>query len=458
MSAPEKALIQPESRSKTQAPAACAPLGVWDALGIVVGIVVGVGVFRAPQGVFKEAGGPIAALTAWAIGGALSLAGALCFAELASVCPRSGGEYAYLTKAFGKSAGFLFAWAQLTVIRSGGAIASVAFVFAEYAASLAGLERVNTVRIAAAAILLLTGVNLLGVHPGRRTQNLLTALKVAALAGVILAGFLGPWAAPTQTTAPSEGSFALALVFVLYTYSGWHEAAYVTAEVRDRRRSVPLALLAGTGVVTVLYLFINAAYLAGLGFDTAAQTTTPAAELLLRALGPSGGRLMGLVVMVSALGSLNGSLFTGARIYRELGADNPLFAVLARQNSSTGTPSIALILQGAVSMGLVVAFGLGSRGQDPFDALVTWTAPVFWLFFLLAGATLFVFRLQAASVRPGFSVPGYPVVPLVFCGWCAYMLYGSVAYTGPYALVGLGVLALGVPVYLASRLLRPGAL
>jgi amino acid transporter len=431
--------------------AAREPLGVWDALGLVVGIVVGVGIFRAPASVFRDAGGPGAALAAWALGGVLSLAGALCFAELASLFPRSGGEYVYLSSTFGRGAGFLFAWAQLTVIRSGGAIASVAYVFAEYAADAAGLGRPGTVAIAAAAILALTAVHLLGVHPGRRTQNLLTILKVLGLAGVVLAGFL---ARPgTELREPSaKSSFALALIFVLYTYSGWHEAAYVTAELRDRQRSVRRALLAGTAVVTVLYLLVNAAYLMGLGYAAAAGSNTVAADLLRAALGPVGGIFMAGVVMLSALGSAHGSLFTGARIYRELGADHPLFALLGRFDRG-GSAAGSLLLQAAVSLALVVAVGFLGQEKDPFDALVNGTAPVFWLFLLLTGIALFVLRRRAA-VRPPFAVPGYPVVPLVFCGWCAYMLAGSVLNAWEYSLGGLAVLATGVPLYAVSEWMR----
>jgi amino acid transporter len=347
----------------------------------------------------------------------------------------------------------LFAWAQLAVIRSGGAIGSVAYVFADYAAVAAGLPRRASAALAASLIVLLTALNILGVHVGRRAQNLLTVLKVLAIAGVIAAGFLGtpPSAGPAGGGTLTLGSFALAMVFILYAYSGWHEAAYVTAEVRDRRRNVPRALVAGAALITILYVLINAAYLTGLGYDKARQSPEIAAVVLSGVLGPAGGRLMAALVMVSALGSLNGSIFTGARIYRAMGADHRLFAPLAALSPRLGTPVRALLLQGVFSAGMVLVVGwvmptskaAEVGGTDPFDVLVKGTAPVFWLCFLLAGVSLFVFR--ARGLRPPFAVPGYPFVPLLFCGWCAGMLAGSVLYAWREAVVGLIVLALGVP-------------
>jgi basic amino acid/polyamine antiporter, APA family len=440
-----------------------ASLGLWDAVSIVVGIVVGVGIFKAPQEVFAQATGPGTALAAWVLGGLLSLAGALCFAELASTFPRSGGEYVYLTRAFGRGAGFLFAWGQLAVIRTGGAIGGVAYVFAEYAAPALGLPSSANVPLAALVIALLTGINVLGVNPGRLTQNLLTLFKVLAVSGIILAGFLGPSPTPAAVAATPTGSFALVMVFVLYAYGGWHEAAYVTAEVRDRRRNVPLALIAGAAIVTALYVLVNAAWLLGFGFEGARQGTATA--LLAGTLGTAAGRTMSVLVMLSALGSLNGTIFTGSRIYQEMGADHALFASLAVRSPRFGTPVRSLLLQAAVSVALVLfagwllpAWTSGEKPSDPFGVLVTGSAPVFYLCFLMTGVSLFVFRARAPESRSPFAVPFYPWIPLVFCGSCAYMLVGSVLdFDGKTlafrqeSLVGLAVLAAGLPLWLISR-------
>jgi amino acid transporter len=453
---PDEVRVPEPGRGEPRTPA---PLGLWDAISIVVGIVVGAGIFESPAKVFAQASGPAAALLAWVLGGLLSLAGALCFAELASAFPRSGGEYVYLTRAFGRWAGFLFAWAQLAVIRSG-TIASVSYVFADYATPALGLDRGAVVPLAALVIVLLTAVNVLGVNPGRHTQNLLTALKVLALGGIILAGFLGKAPAPAEEAARGAGaSFALAMVFVLYAYGGWHEAAYVTAEVRDRRRNVPLALLGGTAIVTVLYVLINAAWLAGFGFEAAGRTGANAAGLLAGTLGPAAGRAMAVLVMLSALGSVNGTIFTGARIYRELGADHALFAPLGVCSARFGTPLRSLVLQAAVSVALVLFAGWllpawfpSDKPSDPFEVLVMGTTPVFFLSLLLTGLSLFVFRARAPGFHPPFAVPLYPFVPLLFCGACAYMLVGSVLDAWQKALVGLAALAAGLPLWLISRL------
>lgn len=435
-------------------------LGAWDAVSLVVGIVVGVGIFRAPADVFLYSGGGGRSLLAWALGGALSFAGALCFAELASAYPRSGGEYVYLTKAFGPRAGFLCAWANLAVLRTGGTVAVLACVCADYfvrlcrsanPADATDLATAGTLSAAVGMIAILTIVNVLGLAPGRRSQNLLTVLKLLALGGVILVGFLGPTGAPASPAVPTVAppSFGLALVFVLWTYSGWHEAAYVAAEVRDGRRNVPRALLLGTVAVTVIYLLVNCACLASLGYDAACRSPAFAADLLAHVLGPAAGRVMAALILVSALGALNGTIFTGARIYRELGVDHPLFAPLGVRSARLGSPVRALVLQGVLGAAMVLAVGWAVGGADPFDMLVRATAPVFWLFFLLTGVALFVLRHRGRC--PPFATPGYPLTPALFCAWCGYMLIASVQSAGWSGLAGLGLLAIGLPLYELSR-------
>jgi len=253
-----------------------ARLSLWDTVSIIVGIIVGVGIFSAPTAVFHNVAGPWAVLGVWALGGLLSLIGALCFAELASTYPRTGGEYLYLTRAYGAPVGFFFAWAQLTVIRTGGSIAAVAYFFGDSATRLWHLGPVASSLLAAAAILLLSCINVLGTAPGKRTQNILTVAKVLGLGGIVLAGFLcaGPHDPVQPVAASSEASFALAMIFVLYTYAGWNEAVYVCREVQDGRRNVPLALIVGTLAVTLIYLLVNAAYLAGLGFTAARRPSS----------------------------------------------------------------------------------------------------------------------------------------------------------------------------------------
>lgn len=432
------------------------PLGLGDAVSLLLGIVVGVGIFQTPALVFRQVAEPWQALALWLLGGVFSLAGALCYAELATAYPRSGGEYVYLTRAYGRGIGFLFAWAQLAVLRSGGGVAAVAYVFADGAGALWGLGPGERVVCAALAIGMLTLVNLAGVNPGRRTQNLLTGLKLLGLAGVVVAGFTcaAPAAGTTVAVPVATGSLAVALLFVLYTFDGWNEAAYVAAEVRDRRRTLPWALVLGTTLVTGIYLLVNAACLAGLGFEAARTSPNLLADVLALAVGAEGGRLLTVLILVSALGALQGTIFTAARVYSALGSDHRAFALLGCW-SHRGTPVWSLVLQAVVSLGLVAGVGLGWGGQNGFDALVKCSAPVFWLFFLLTGLSLFVSRVRDRDLERPFRVPLYPLTPLVFCGMCAAMLTGSLLYARAEALLGLAILLAGVPAYWMSQAGRP---
>ena len=248
-----------------------ANLGLWDAVSIIVGIIIGVGIFWTPPTIFAQVPHPAVAIGLWVLGGLLALIGALCFAELASAYPRSGGEYVYLTRAFGPLTGFLFAWSQLSVTRSG-SIAGMAYIFGSSAASLFGCSDTSIFLLAGAAVLALTLINIVGVRMGTGTQHVLTVAKVIGLIALMAAGFL--WgnaenANPTPVVAQDGTWFLGGMIFVLWTYSGWHEAAYFVSEAKNRTRNIPLALIIGTTLVTVIYVVINLAYLHGLGFEGA---------------------------------------------------------------------------------------------------------------------------------------------------------------------------------------------
>ncbi len=456
--------------SEKPADALPARLGLWDAVSIIVGIVVGVSIFRIPQLVFANVEGPWMGLGAWALGGALSLIGALCYAELATTYPRIGGDYVYLSRAYGRWCGFLFGWAQLTVILTG-SIGVMAYAFADYAVPLLELEPRWTAVLAAGAVTVLTLLNLCGVVFGKAAQNVLSAAKVLGLLGIVAAGFAwggGEW----EVREPMGGAgFGLAMVFVLYAYGGWNDAAFVAAEVRDGARNIPWALLLGTGGITAIYLLANAAYLAGLGFEGVRGSSAPAADVLTAAVGPWGGKAISVLVMISALGAINGLIFTGARVYAALGADHRLFALLGRWNLRLNTPIWSLVAQGVITLLLIVAVGtqegrdavdaaLGGAGLSGlpwdqyfggFDTLVAGTAPVFWTFFLLTGLSLFQLRWIDRDLPRPFAVPFYPFTPFVFCLTCAYMLYSSLDYARSLALLGIVPLALGLPLYLISR-------
>jgi basic amino acid/polyamine antiporter, APA family len=386
-------------------------------------------------------------LFVWIVGGLLALVGAFCFAELASTYPRSGGEYVYLTRAFGPFVGYLFAWAQLSVIRPAG-IAAVAYVFAEYAAKLLGFDSAGVLLLAAGAIVVLTLINVLGVTLSSTTQNMLTLAKVLGLMALVVVGLV--WGSnqeqPDAATAPSQGWLVEVMILVLWTYAGWHEAAYVAAEVKDRQRNLPRALILGAALVTLIYVVVNAAYLLGLGFE-GARSPTLAADLFALEWPGQGDRIMALLVSVSALGAVNGMIFTTARIYCEFGVDHRLFAPLSRWSRRWGTPVRALMVQGVICLAMTVGVWSAGRGFDTFDEMLYLTAAVFWGFFLLTGIALFMLRHLDPDVTRPFRVPAYPWLPLLFCAWCGYMMVEAIHYRPRESLAGLLILLAGTPFY-----------
>jgi APA family basic amino acid/polyamine antiporter len=453
-----------------------AQLGLWDVVSIILGIVVGAGIYETPPRVFSLVSGPAEAMAVWAACGLLAFVGALCYAELATTYPRSGGDYVYLGRAFGPWLGFLFGWAQLAVILTG-SIGMMAYVFADYAVQLWELAPGWGTPCAAAAVVVLTLLNALGLVFGKSVQNLLTAAKVLGLGGILVAGFGWSASAAAQAYAPPEKtSLGLTLVFVLYTYGGWNDAAFVAAEMRNGARNIPRALLLGTGAVALLYVLVNAAYLLGLGFDTARNSKAIAAAVLAKPLGLWGQRAMCMLVMVSALGAVNGLIFSGVRVYSSLGADHPAFAWLGTWSRRRGAPLGALVTQAVICLGLIGLVGtaagqtlagwaltavglkpLAHDGRGGFDMLLTYTAPVFWLFFLLTGLSLFVLRERDADRPRPFRVPFYPYLPLVFCATCLYMLYSSADYAGAHTAVGGLLLLAGLPLYEVSRRMQAAA-
>jgi amino acid transporter len=449
--------------SRKQTPVVEAKLGLWDAVSIIVGIIVGVGIFATPASIFNSVPNVWVGLGVWVAGGLVAVLGALCFAELATTYPRSGGEYVYLTRAFGPMAGYLFAWAQFTIIRPG-SIGAVAYVFAVNAASILQLGNGGIFLLACLSIVVLTFINVMGVVLGAWTQNLLTLAKVLGLVVLVVVGFAygssehltDHGAAPSESWLAAAKMLATVMIAVLWSYSGWQEAAYVVAEIKDRRRNIARALLLGTAAVTVIYLLVNTALLYGLGFYairtlSADQEPIPAAMLAM-AMPGYGARAMELLVIISALGAINGMIFTTARIYAEFGLDHRLFSPLSHWSRRLGTPARALVVQGVVSLLLVSGVSLyvwwhEADGMNTFDALLNFTGAVFWLFFFATGVALFVLRRIDHDLTRPFRVPLYPVIPLVFCACCAAMTVGVVIATWQFALVGLAILLAGLPLY-----------
>jgi basic amino acid/polyamine antiporter, APA family len=426
-------------------------LGTVDGLVMVMGLVLGVGIFRAPQVVASHSQDAFTFLGLWVVGGVISLLGALCYAELASAYPSHGGEYHFVGRALGPGIGCLIAWSRMTVLQTG-SIALLAYVFGDYAAALFGLGRAAVPLLAAGAVIGLTVTNMIG-HAGRTAQLALTALELGGLLFVIAAILrLDPPALPALTNPTMGGHIEVGLVFVLLTFGGWSEAAYLSAEMRSPR-AIGRALVGGILVITTLYLCANFAYLAALGLPGVAASPMVAADLMRRAFGPTGASLVSAIVVAAALSSANAAMITGARSNVGLGRQLPWLSFLTRWRPGHATPVNALAVQGAISLALV-AFGAATR--QGFETMVAYTAPVFWLTLLLAGLSLFVLRRRDPDAARPFRVPLYPLTPLCFCAAAAYMVYATVAYAGIGALLGVGVMVLGLPLYLSARPTPPG--
>jgi amino acid transporter len=453
------------------APPVRAQLSLWDAVSIMVGIIIGATIYETPPLIFSNVGSAWMGLAVWVIVGVLCLFGALCYAELASTYPRLGGDYVYLSRAYGSPVGFLYGWAQLAVIQTG-SIGMMAYVFADYAVKLRPAWEGSRVLFALAPVVILSLLNILGVVVGKNIQNVLTACKVLGLGGILAAGF--GWGHAGSTLQAPMGfespDLPFALVLVFLAYGGWNDAAFVTAELRNPRRNIPLALILGTVGVTLIYVLVNTAYLVALGFEGVQKSTGVAADVLALPLKQWGSRAMCLLVMVSALGAINGLIFTSSRIYAALGSDHSIFARLSRWHPQLGSPVWSLLTQAAITLTMIAAVGSAAgrealsevfrtaglesvswEGHGGFVTLLKCTAPVFWVFFLLSALSLFVLRVKdRKTVRP-FSVPLFPLIPLIFAATCVFMLYSAINYAEKFGLVGAALLLVGLLLYLLSK-------
>jgi len=432
-----KILVPPEmSRPK-------AVLSLVDAVALVVGIVIGAGIFSFPSLVASNSGSPAMFLSVWLIGGIVSLVGSLCYAELACAFPSAGGDYKFLKLAFGEKLAFLFAWARMSVIQTGSA-AILAFVFGDYASQFFRLGDSSPVIYAALVIVVLTGINIAGIKFGTGIQKILTALEITGILIIITAGlFFAPTEVPNVAASElvnSNASLGLAMVFALLTFGGWNEAAYISSEMKSGSKQLATALIIGIITITVLYLLINVAYLNVLGLGGVANSQAVAGDVMRLTFGESAAWLIGLMVAIAALTSANATIFTGARTNYALGQDFAVFSRLGKWNERSDAPVNAFVVQGVIAL-VLVGFGFWTR--EGVKTIVDYTAPVFWVFFLLVGVSLFVLRWTRPETERPFRVPLYPVLPAVFCLTSLYLLYSSVAYTGLGALGGIGVLSAG---------------
>lgn len=439
----------------TSAPAAPRRLGLWDASALVVGCIIGAGIFRLSDSVARSSPAPAVFLAAWAIGGLVSLCGALIWAELATRFPKNGGEYVFLSNAYGGAWGFVYGWTRLFVSRTG-TLAILAFVFAEHAVRVFGGGASAVKPAATAAVIVLTALNIVGVRFGKAVQNIFTVLKLLALFGLIAVGVAagGGSAASFTPFWPTEtrgllSSLGLALIPVLWTYGGWYEAAYVAGEVREPGRNLPRAIVGGLLATTGIYLLVNVVYLMYLPLPEMRTTDLVAAGAMDKIFPGAGGAAVAAMVMVSTFGALNGFIFSGGRLLSALGQDHALFRRLGIVSPRTETPAAALAANALLALLLV--------WTGTLDKIVTYVEVVIYLFFAATGVSLFVFRRRGGAPADGYRVWGYPWTPAVFV-----LLNVAVAVNGIWeepaaALAGIAVAAVGYPLHRLSRRLPPRA-
>ncbi|MEJ7931429.1 amino acid permease [Ramlibacter sp. AN1015] len=434
------------------------------AVMLVVGVVVGAGIFKAPSLVAQMTGSAGWMFTAWLLGGLVSLIGALCYAELATAYPSVGGDYHFLHRAYGRRVSFLFAWARFSVITTG-SIALLSFVFGDYLQQVLPLHSnaaTGSALYAAAVIVVLWWINARGLLAGASAQTWLTLLEIIGLllvvaAAVSMLGAAAPAAAAAGSTpaaplfgaAPGWAGFGLAMVFVLLTYGGWNEASYISAELKDNRRNMVRVLVGSILLITLLYLLVTWAYWRVLGMEGMGRSEAVAADVLRVAFGPIGQTTISLLVAVAALSSINATMIVGARSSYAAGCDWPALRRLAYWDAGRGSPAIAMAVQNIAALLLV---GIGFLSGNGFRSMVEFTAPVFWLFFLLTGISLFVLRSREPATPRPFSVPLYPVLPLIFCLTCGYMLWSSLSYAASQQLGGLNAGWIGVGVLVTGAL------
>lgn len=414
-------------------------------IAVMVGVVVGIGIFRLPSIVAQNAAGTIDFLLFWVFGGLISLFGALCYAEIAAAHPNAGGEYHFLYKGFGSSIAFLFSWGRMTVIQTG-SIGLAAFILGDYASLILHLGPHSSAIYAAITVILLTTINILGTGYSRNAQNTATFIILGSLVLLaVIGGFKndGTTFSTTEFLSTPQSGFGSAMIFVLLTYGGWNEAVYLSAELKDVRKNMSTVLIAGIGIITTIYVAVNFAYVNVLGLEGVQNTDAIGVALVENIFGGGSSIIMALIVIFAALSTANATIITGARTNYALGRDFEILKYLGRWNGKRNAPQNALLIQGIITLLLIL---LGTFTKEAVSTMVDYTAPVFWLFLLLTTSTLFIFRKTNSVQSMPYKVPFYPITPILFILACAYMLYSSILFTGTGAVFGIGVLLLGIPV------------
>jgi APA family basic amino acid/polyamine antiporter len=414
-------------------------LGAFDATMLVMGGIIGSGIFINPYVVARQVHtGPLI-LGVWAAGGVIALLGAFVYAELAALRPDVGGQYAYLRDAWHPSVAFLYGWGLLLVIQSGG-MAAVAVTFARYTGQLTGSTMPDAL-LATITLAILTAINCLGVRSGTNTQTALMLLKLAAIAMLIVAGFTAHPALSTRTiepVSPTLLAIAAAMTPVMFAYGGWQTAGFMSGELVRPRRDMAIGLLAGVAGVITVYLAVNAVCLRVLGPDGLAATTTPASTLMRNVLGERGAMLIAAGIAISTLGFLSQGMLTAPRVYYAMAEDGVFFRSVARVHPGTRVPMLAIALQGVVA--IVIAL------SGTYEQILGYVVSVDFIFFGLTGLSLFVFRHRIREAA-SFRTPGHPITTAVFTLACWLVVIGTFAKAPKDSVVGLAILLAGLPAY-----------
>lgn len=420
-------------------------LGLFDATMLVMGGIIGSGIFMNPSVVARHVSTPFLILGVWVLGGLIALAAAFIWAELATLRPDVGGQYAYLREAFHPSLAFLYGWALLLVIQSGG-MAAVAVTFARYFLELSDIP-VGGSQLAAIVLAALTVVNCLGVRAGGTLQSVLMVLKIIAILALIACGLLLAAPQPQETIKPPPTvsldfltAVGAAMVPVLFSYGGWQTATFVAGEIREPRRNLPRALLIGVIGVVVLYLLVNIACLYVLNPSGLALTTTPASEVMKLALGPVGGKFIAAGIAISTLGFLSQSMLTAPRVYFAMAKDRLFFKSVARVNSRTHVPMVAIALQGL----LAILIALWGR----YEEILSYVVSVDFIFFGLTALCIFRLRQRNGKTHSGIRVPGHPITTVLFVAVCWIVVLNTIYRYPENTLIGVGILLAGIPTYL----------
>jgi APA family basic amino acid/polyamine antiporter len=418
-------------------------LGLWSAAAVLVGTTIGSGIFKVPSVVAKDLGAAGPMLLVWALGGMVTLTGALSIAEMAAAFPRSGGIFAYILESEGRFWAFLYGWSELTVIRAS-AIGGISTIFAQYLGHFVPLSGQGERYVAAVTIILISALNYVGISYASVLMNFTTVLKYGALVGLALFAFTaGTPAAPSAPSAVVVGGSAIltALVPVMYTYDGWSNLSFIGGEVKDPGRNLPRALIVGTGAIVVIYLLVNVAYLHVLSVPAiaGAERVAAAAAERIPMFGSAGAAIIAGMVMVSCFGSVNGSMMTGPRVFFAMSDRGLLFPVVARVSPRFRTPSVAIWLAAA----LAVTYVLQNSFAQLADRFVLGT----WPFYALAVAGVFILRRKRPDLPRPYRTFGYPVTPALFLLASVGMMVNAIVTNPRDNGVTFGIIAAGIPVY-----------